>query len=262
MNNVLEQTNFVSPLRYISGRIVEYDIKAANVSILFAKGKISQDKYNYLMNLPKQIREVEVGLMIKADSSYYNTISEGIKEYKVKLGEANNINEYQIVRIANDAVYINTPLDLKYTLFDDIVLFKQKSISDVMITINKINVFITFVDNSVSIDVKGLGDNYKLHTNGILNIISTIVYMVERSSIEDAIRFLSEFIDDYINHRVAIDYYREFNSDSMYTIVMNDYCYRLYDVSPDYVQYMDISCNLYILRDLWSIILSLYNRGK
>lgn len=262
MSNILEQVNFVSPLRYISGRIVEYDIKSANVSILFSGGKIDQNKYNFMMNLPKQIREVEVGLMIKKDPSYYNTIADGIKKYKLELGKANNIEEYQIVRIANDAVYINTPIDLKYTMFDNVVEFRKKSISDVMININKILVFLSMNNGNISIDVKGLGDNYQLHTDGILNIIATVVYMVERSSIEDAMKFLSDFISTYISYKAPVQCYREFNSESLYSIVLNNYCYKLFDMDEKYVENLDISYNLNILRDLWATILGLYNIGK
>ena len=68
-------------------------------------------------------------------------ILQSLEKYKLKFAEANNIDENRIVRVANDAIYLNTPVDLKYTIFDNIVEFKKKSIYDVAIKINNVIIF-------------------------------------------------------------------------------------------------------------------------
>ena len=62
--------------------------------------------------------------MIKEDKKIYNIIQKGIKESKVQLFDANDIKSYEVIRIANDAVYVNRINGLKYTEFD-IFLYLQ-----------------------------------------------------------------------------------------------------------------------------------------
>lgn len=239
-------------------------MKAANVSVLLQKGKISEDYYNKLNSMPKQYREIEIGLLEKSDPSYYTIISEGIREYRLKFGELNNIDGTQIVRIANDAMYINTSIDLPYIQIDKYILFRPKSEANVVIRLNKIIVFISFLsDGGISIDVKGISDDkYALHTNYILSVIATTAYYIERSSMEDAIGYISQFIEDYIKRKLDINYYRQFNSDSLFVINVRGENFGVPFVDDQYKDIIDINYNLSILRELWSIVLELYNRRK
>ena len=41
-------TSYLNPSRFISGRIVEYDIRSANISALLDAGVIDIDQYNKL----------------------------------------------------------------------------------------------------------------------------------------------------------------------------------------------------------------------
>ncbi len=259
--DILTKDNYINPLRYISGRIVEYDMKAANVSILFDKGVIDYDSYVQYNMLPKDIREKEIGLLIKHDRSIYDTIAGGIKEYRIKFGEVNNIDSLQICRISRDAIYINTSTDLPITQMSNVVEFRPKSISNVMLTLGKIIIFVSLVNNGISIDVKGLGNSYTLHQNYMLNIIGSVIYYIERSEIKDALNFLSSIIDQYINKELDIGYYRNFNSGSTYTLYIGDYVYDVLEIDPTYLDNIDINCNLTVLRELWSICIELYNRS-
>ena len=124
-------TSYITPSRYVSGRIVEYDIKSANITMLKKYNAIFDDYYNFLSKLPKIDREIEIGLLIRSDKKYFNIIEDGIKAAKYILLKSNNVDPSFIVRIANDAVYINSLNDLQYTKFDE-VLFAKKSISMIL----------------------------------------------------------------------------------------------------------------------------------
>ena len=147
VSSIVSKLSYFTPSRYISGRIVEYDIKSANITMLKVANVISEETYQYLQSLPKMSREIEIGLLIKSNPAIFKAISSGIEKYKLKFAEANNIDENRIVRVANDAIYLNTPVDLKYTIFDNIVEFKKKSIYDVAIKINNVIIFSAFQDN-------------------------------------------------------------------------------------------------------------------
>lgn len=261
--SILKQKSYFSPSRYISGRIIEYDIKSANISILRQSNYIDESYYRYLFQMPKFDREKEIGLLIQSDKRYYDVTSEGISKYKVLLGSHNSIQIQEIVRVANDAVYINRSKDLVYTKFDDYIEFKQKTIFNVsLVLLGKIIIFCKFnTDGTLDIDVKGLGKNQYYHQDYMLTTIATVIHLAERSSLEDALNFLSRFIDDYIHLNLDVGYYREFDDQSFFRLKYYDKNINFgilnsMSLNPDD---LDINRNLLVLRDLWSIILELYN---
>lgn len=266
---LLSKQNYVDPSRYISGRIVEYDIKSANISMLYLKGIIDEENYRYLSSIPKQEREVSIGLMIKDNYNIYKAIANGIKEYRLKFGEANNITPESIVRIANDAIYLNSFIDVNQTIFDNVVEFRVKSISNVFLKLtsnikssSSYNIFVSFNNNGkLDISVKGLNEAlYPMHTD-ILGVIGTTVFYLERSTPEDALNYLSNIIEMYIHRNLPLSYYREFNSESKYNILFNNARYLVNELSSNSdISYIDITYNYMILSDLWRIVLEKYNR--
>lgn len=251
-------SSYITPSRYISGRIVEYDIKSANITMLKKYNVISQDYFNFLSNLPKYDREVEVGLLIKSDIKYYNIIRDGIIEAKTNLFISNNVDPLSIVRIANDAVYINSSNDLPYTQFDN-VIFKQKSVSNSMLKLDNLIIFFSYIGESLDITIKGIKpETQKLHEDYMITFIANIMYLIERVSPIDALNSINEFYIDYINLKLPIEYYRELNSNSYYRYKYGNF--HLSEVSD--INDIDINYNLYILRELWSIILEKCNLRK
>ena len=217
--------------------------------------KINDQYYNYLRNVPKHIREVEIGLLIQSDKSYYDIIKDGICEAKKLLFENNNIDINSVVRIANDAVYINSSTDLKYTQFDEVV-FKKKSVCSSMLKLDKLLIFFWYNDDGLNIDIKGINKvSQQLHSEYLLSIIANSIYMMERVSVVDALKFVGDFYEDYINLRLPIEYYRELNSESLYRLKDSNFCL----MSIDNINSIDINFNLYLIRELWSIILEKYN---
>lgn len=261
--DILSSQTYINPLRYISGRIVEYDMKSANISVLLQRGVIDFSTYDRLSRLDKRSREVEIGLMIKYQPDIYTEISKGIKEYKYKFIEANNVDSIQIARVANDAIYINTSVDLLYTHFDQYIDFRPKSVSNVMVNINKVLAFVSFINDQISIDIKGISPEMcTLHSDYMITVIATVVYYIERSNVEDALSYISNIIDDYINHRLDVNYYREFNPDSLFVINFRGDKMGLLSVEEKDKGLLNIDYNLVVLRELWSIVLELYNRGN
>ena len=166
IEEIMMKQNYLHPSRYISGRIVEYDIKSANISTLRMQNIISEEDYIRLSNMPKINREIEIGLMIKNDKEIYNYIQKGIKSAKLALAKANSIDIESICRIANDAVYINSVSNLQRTKFGDYIEFKQKSEFNIMLTLLNVIIFCKFMDDgNIDVDIKGIGDNMALHQN-------------------------------------------------------------------------------------------------
>lgn len=253
LKKILMSKNYAGQ-RYTSGRIVEYDISKCNISMLRKYGAIDNDSFTFLLGLPKFAREKEIGLMEIYNPKLYEIIDNGTVEAKLKLAELNNIQINEIVRIANDAIYVNRFTDLPYTKLDNFVEFKMKSICSVVLFItNNISIYYNR-DNSngqISLDIKGLGNNAILHQNHFSSFLATVITLLEYSSIEDCTKFITEFYNDYINKRLDINFYREFNPESMFSIKNSGY----YLSQVDSLDLVDIKFNMNIIREIWGIIL-------
>lgn len=262
------KTSYFCDNRFIIGNIQEYDIRAANISMCREYGIIDDENYNYMLSINKQFREEFIGLQIKKEkeesdnsSAYeasltYRTIYDGIKNAKIQLFTANNILPSEVVRIANDAVYVNRPNLLMYTKFGNFIEFKLKMIAHMAIKLMPSLIIFFWTDNNgINIDVKGINDEAKLlHQNYMLSFIGSVLLTYERAGIMDAIHLIQDFYKDYINRNLDKEFYREFNGNSFYKIINSDY--SLYEI--DDISKIDISYNANLITELWKILLSKY----
>lgn len=264
LKSIVSNANYLTPSgKYISGRIVEYDIKSANISTLREANYITQEYYEELNRLPKQQREVAIGLAIKKDIGIYKIISSTIAKAREAFLIQNNIEQENVIRIANDAIYVNTAYDLANTQVGTYINFRPKGVFNVYLNLSNIIIFLGFMeDGNVNIDIKGIKDEVlPLHT-AFISMIGRVITLVELSSVADGLEYLSEFIENYLKREVDIEYYREFNSRSEYTFdnILTHFDHQLYidQVDNNMKNYVNIDYNLIILREFWSILLNLY----
>lgn len=251
-SSLAKQLNYLIDTRYVAGNIIEYDIRQANINMLYKYGAINENRYNYLKNLPKINREIIIGNMEKNDKEVYKTIQNGIKAAKCSLFDANNIKEYEVVRIANDAVFVNRVGGLKTTKFD-MIEFVPKSVSNCFLNLKGILFFMN-IGKQINVDIKGLGDDYSVHEpliSIIVNIISTLQY----DGIKPAMINLENFIDDYLNRRLDVSYYRELTSGGLYRVIGGEF---FVSNLPQLTDEIDIGYNLYLLRELSSVLYEIY----
>lgn len=263
MGNLYNNKNYLVDIPYIfSSFIREYDIRKANINILYKKGVIDIDEYNYYLNLPRFDREYQIGMKIRKDKSIQQVLDEGIIEAKKLLFESNGLEDYDIVSIKNDAVFVLNK-DLKYTKFDNIE-FVNKNTYTSYIHLNGIEIYYRFDRISGEhIDIKGIGD-FKLayHAKYMLDFIQFILQCVELSDLETAIIGLKTFYNQYVNRELDIGYYRTFDSISTYNIPRSygEFRYGLscLDDTLENKMIIDISYNLSIIRELYGYVSNVY----
>ena len=258
--SIISKVTYITDEPYVYGVIRELDIKAANINTLFRNGSIDEREYNYLQELPKKDREVYIGLKIQSNKSLYDAIQNGIVEAKCWLSEVNNLQEGEIVRVANDAVYVKRSSPLQFLKYDNIE-FVEKSIYSSMLNLNGILLFFSYNSNGeLNVDVKGINENELQYHNGyILSIIGQTIYLLQRSSSRDAMMFISDFYERYINRQLSVEMYRPFDKSSAYQI----YGFICYDKpKQEAIKDLDIRYNLNILRILYGIVLEEYMKGR
>ena len=263
-----ERNNYLTDRKIISGSyITEYDISKANINILYAYNIISKELYDQLLRVDKQIRETYIGKQILREQGYgkiknqsitYDTIKNGIMTAKKELFLANQLSDIEIVRIANDAVYVERPIALQYTSFDlnrnqRFITFNNKGTYTSYIQLNQVTIFFSYYNDNYQVEVKGISDDLLPLHESFLSFICDILYYMERVDKKTTILKFEEFYKQYIELKLPMSYYREFNNNSGYYIKGSRFITRFLD--EKYFDKIDISYNNFLLRQIYSYIL-------
>ena len=254
--------NYKTPIKYlINTYIREYDLSKANINSLLYTGTISQDQYKEFLAMDKKTREVRIGLMEKRDTSIYKKIQVGVIEAKRRLVYENEIEDFNVVSVKNDAMFISGDLlsktefpPFKFNIKNEYIMYFQ---------LQELEVYYGDSDDSmVNIDIKGIDDNIlPKHTNGMLDLICSLCYKLQRENISDTMQWMWNMYDNFINRNLPKEYYRSFDSVSMYTIRTMTTSYLTDDIDESYKNALDINRNLLIFRDLMFIVSDIY-RGS
>ena len=260
ISELYEKVNYISGLNYIfSSFIYEYDMAKANISVLYSKGAISEDLYKKLMVASREERQTTIGLLELEDRRITKIKANGIKEAKKKFFEMNQLEDQDILSIKNDAIFVINK-NASFTKINDYIEFKLKNCFTSFIKLKNIEIYYGFnrINQTESVSIKGLGKNEYLHKDFLSDFIIYIINTLECGDIEDAISSYMSFYDDYINRRLNIGYYREYNAQSFYTIVGQPYGLTAIENSEYNKSIINIRYNMDILRDLYSYICEKY----
>lgn len=268
MDALYEKTSYTVPINYISGYIREFDIKKANISVLYKAGVIDQATYIRLYNADRMTRQVEIGLMQKNNSNITTILKNGIIEAKRNFFQANNIDNNCVLSIKNDAVFLLNAIPT-VTVFDGIEFVHKNTYTAFYKLANKEYYYLFDPIKQIEkLDIKGMNDNVlSLHQNYFLEFLLTIFNSAQTEPIEDTIDLLKGFHSSYINRELDIGYYRRFDGESRYEFLpMSRYCsFKAMDIPEEYKPLLDISYNLNILTQLVKIYSGIYfqtTRGK
>ena len=253
-----ENMNYLSTYPFIINNYIrEYDLSAANINALYTNGYFDKSTYDLFKSYDKKKREIEIGLLIKRDSRVYEIISSEIINAKKLLFESNNIQDNEVLTIKNDAVFIISK-ELVNTVFGNYE-FKCKNLYNTYLRILDLEIYYRDSLNSDDIffDIKGISDDkLYLHT-AMVSLISEVCYRVQRYDKSDNIRFIMNIYENFLHRRLPIEYYRNLDSFSKYTIINNIGIYSLDNISNDMINIISIDRNLSILRELIWIISSM-----
>lgn len=264
ISQLYEKVNYISGLRFIfSNYIREYDLSKANINVLYSKGVIDYSMYAKLLVASREERQITIGLLERENKEVINILKDGIIEAKKMLFEANDIQDGDILSIKNDAVFVINKW-LNYTKFGDYIEFKLKSTFTSFVYLNGIEIYYGYdkISGIENIQTKGLGKKEYLHTNFMIDFIAYLFSEMEVGDVKDAISSLSDFYMDYVSGNLDIGYYREFNSESMYSIINSSYKV-LYMDNDEYTKkrVVNMNYNLNILRTLYGYISDQYFRN-
>ena len=248
----------------INSYIREYDMKKSNISILYDKGIINLDKFIELNNAPRQFRQVYIGKMILAKPEIQEILNKGVIEYKEKLFKANNIKDYQVLTIKNDAVFIIDKV-LQNTKFGNIEFINKNTYTSFyrLGTKNKKELYYYYSSVSAEeiLDVKGISDDLLfLHEEYLIEFFKTLFCTAQTETMKECIELMTSFIEQYKQLELDVDYYRNFDSSCMYDLLPTRVLgsMKIPFINDCQKYSININCNLKILLELNQIFTDVY----
>lgn len=212
-----EKSNFTNKnILYLFNRtIYEYDIHSADINLCIRYKILSEDKIEKILKLDKIRRVVQIGKWQK-DKEFRDKLKDAFSKIRKEFYEANNLDITDIIAVKKDAIF--TTKQCEITTFGN-VEFQIKNMYTSFIQIKNLE----FYYGNGQCDVKGIDDEYlKLHENGIMKIVKLFFKKMETGSVQDTLIYLNRMCSNYKLRQLPLEYYREFNVESKYTVMNQD----------------------------------------
>ena len=228
-------------MNYISDRgvaynssIIEYDIRHANINVSKYYNLYNDIKYlDTLDALPKKEREVKFGLLLRKNKEFSKNLEIGFNNIVKEFLSVNNLDiDLDVLSVKKDAVFVINH-KVNTTTFGP-VEFVQKNKYHAYLNLNRIEFYI-----GDKTDVKGIGDGYKLHKEGIVLLIEELFDHIEKG--RNPNEFLSEVAELYKKRQLNLEMYRQFDSKCKYKCIIDDNPVLLDDIS---YEILDESCDI------------------
>lgn len=262
--NLWSKAYYLAPYPCVANtHIIEYDMEKANINVLLYYKAIDQKLYDMLYSMDKLSREIYIGKMEARNPEFTRIKADGIKEFRCRFIEQNNIQNKDILAIKNDAIYVIGDHEVT-TAFDNVV-FRRANDYTAFMKIGGLEVYYAYdpISDHEVLDIKGIREEkLELHREYMVSHICDVLYMLQCCSIEEAIKTNSELLEHFLNRRLDKGYYREFNAESKYRFNAGFNSFVIDYINDDEVKYIDLSVNVNVLRNISGCLSTLYFSHK
>lgn len=232
------KTNKTNPI-ITHTSIVEWDMRSANTSILREFGLAPDKVIDKLDSLDKELREKRVGQMQAKKKGLAKEMEDGFNLIINKFIEMNGLEEDDVISIKRDAVFVRAK-NPKITTIGQYCVFRPKSTYIAFLLLNGLEFY---MKQDKSFDIKGIDDKMiPLHENGILEFIRGFLEDFDYD-MEGLHRYCKDFVSAYKNRELPLEYYREFNGESVYSVILPEGSFKLDNISEDILDQVNIKYN-------------------
>lgn len=263
---IWENDRYKAPFDYIINQeLIEYDLEKANINILRWKNVLDDKQYEYYKNLDRQRREISIGYLLK-DSNLSKILQNGFKEARQLFFDMNKIEDIEVMYIDKDSITtINKPCYINK--LNQYLNFREKKRYTSYYSLDIID-FLYYNDNmNEYYRLKNSNDIYmnKYHKDYMIDFLLSLFYTAQQQDFMSCIYMIKGFYRDYINHKLPIQFYREFNPRNKYAIKSDEY-HNYYSEWLNYgtdISSIDIMYNINnIIRRLYRIYTRIYFSTK
>lgn len=237
--------NWTAPHDVFIGRVTEVDMASAGLSVIKSERLLPPATIARIEALPKAKQSVAIGMIStsREHKQLANVITAGIKLRVEAILDANRIDIDRVLSVKRDAVFVTGPQPSLLHLNDG-TEFKIKSSYTSFVKLDTVEVYA--VPTRGLADLKGIPKEKRpLHEAFITRLVLDTLALLEKNNAIEAAKILQQFRRDYVERRLPLGFYREFNSSSMFTVSVGNALFAIDglgdDIKPDSV---DITFNL------------------
>lgn len=248
----------------VNAAITEYDIRQGNVSVMKTFQLAPDDTIKELMSLPKDERNVRVGLLMREDKSFSKALEKGFDDVVKQFIENNGLDlEEDVLAIRRDAVFVINR-DIPQPNVGEYVTFRPKGVYHSYLQLNtKLEFF--FAGDELP-EVKGfvqakndINNALEKLKPGMFSFLKEFIDVCRMSNMNrrTIYKWLKDFCKYYKEKALDLEYYREFTREALFRIKgLGDDDTMTELVTDDLLDNLDISYNyLHIIIPLLQIII-------
>lgn len=202
----------------IGKKIIEYDIKSANVNLCKYYKLLPNDEIEKIEQMPKSERVVYIGILMRNNRKFAEKLSKSFRDMRREFFIANGIVDSDILSIKKDAIFV-VGKRCRNNKFKN-VQFVEKNVYSSYHYMNNIEFYYSGKDNKL--DVKGINDDSLYQYQKFINILKRMFRLLEQNNREEFVKFMKRFSTDYKNKSLNYEYYKEFKRDGCYTLIQNN----------------------------------------
>lgn len=257
---IWEKDRYVAPYEWLINRhLREYDLSKANISLLLEYGFITKKRYDEIFHMPREQREITVGLMQRDDPELSKGLSNCFKDARRRFFEINQLNPDNVLYIDKDSI-TTIDTEVPYTRLSNNLEFKLKNEYSSFYRLQFID-FLYYCNGTIErFRLKGAGKQVPIkHKNHLMQFLLALAYTAQTDSIENCILMIKDFYHQYTHRMLEPNFYRELNNRCMYKVVNTGYhTYYTDALNSIGSEFIDISHNADILRILYRIFTTEY----
>lgn len=245
MENLWERIYYDSPTNYIINEpIIAYDIQKANISILRSVGYLTEEQYLYYYHMDKNARQVAIGKMILRDRQITSIIKQGIVEAKRELFRILGLNDNQILRIKNDAVFfiksgiIDLPDQIQVNEYVRFIKAGEYCSFYKLGKYMEIYYGYDIITGAETVSIRGIGQySIQIHYDNIIARFIDVFHIAALRGPNEGLKASYALYTDYANKILPVDSYRRLDSSARFDLRVYRDC--------DYSQFANTSLMKY-----------------
>lgn len=235
-SNFNEKSNYTNQnILYLFNRVIyEYDIHSADINLCRYYNILPKETIEKISNLDKMRRVVKIGKLQK-EKEFRDKLKKAFEDIRKEFYDSNKLDINDILAVKKDAIFTTTSCG---SVVFGPVEFQVKNIYTSYIQLpNRIEIY---YNSNGKCDIKGIDDEVvKLHNDGIMKVIINFFKKMETGSTMDVLKYLNRVSTSYKLRELPLEYYREFNNNSKYTITGSEDTYdEFWEESKDELNIM------------------------
>ena len=263
--HIYEKSRYDAPYEWlINYNIQEWDLAKANISILRYMNMINDDDYSRLLETPKQKREVEIGCLRRDHPEVEKAYQKGIVYARQLFFDINNIEQENVLYIDNDSIttvfsWQDTRANYILGELNPFMHFRVKNKYTSLFRLNNIDFLYYQSGQEERYRTKNINQEkiVATHKGYMLDFILSVCYSAQNKPVNETIQLLRDMFNQYTSLTLPLEFYREFNNMNKYKILPT-HCATYYadTIKETDKQYLDISYNAQLIRNLYKIFMT------